>query len=512
MTAKLLDCTLRDGGYYTNWDFEPQTVDAYIDAMNKLPIGYLEVGYRNNPENDYLGKFGYTPVSVLQHLREQCTKKLVVMLNEKSTKVEDLEHLLQPIVGLADMIRIAIDPKNFDRAVELAKAVKHLGFEVGFNVMYMSKWMDMPEFLGKLDVLNDFADLFCMVDSFGGVIPEDVISIYKTVKANTTVPIGFHGHNNLQLGLINTLTAINLGVDYVDATILGMGRGAGNLNMELLLTYLNKHQGIDVDFNVLGYVISAFTPLLEKYRWGTNLPYMLSGANKIPQKEVMAWVTNRVYSFNSIVRALDNRKENIVDNARFPVIEVSKKYNTVVVIGGGPNAILHKDAISQFVVNNPNTAVVFATARNAYEYLDLKVEKYYCLVGNEGHRLTAKVGADRLDGKCILPPYPRTMGTEVPLYAEAVTFELPSVVFTDNYKDSVTTIALQLAMMLTDKDIYVVGYDGYPGAVLSEKEVSLTNENRSIFTAFALKKGEALKSLTPSIYRELHVVSVYQFI
>ena len=230
---KILDCTLRDGGYYTEWDFDSQTVDAYIKAMNALPIDYLEIGYRNNPSKEYLGKFGYSPVSFLKHLRENCTKKLVVMLNEKSTKPEDLDALLGPIVGLVDMIRLAIDPKNFDRAVVLAKAVKSMGFEVGFNCMYMSKWStEYDGFLTKLSVLDDFCDLFCMVDSFGGVTPDDVTTIYNEVRSNTTVPVGFHGHNNLQLGLINTITAMKLGVDYVDATILGMGRGAGNLNME----------------------------------------------------------------------------------------------------------------------------------------------------------------------------------------------------------------------------------------------------------------------------------------
>ena len=82
---KILDCTLRDGGYYTNWDFSADVVDAYIDAMNQLPIDYLEVGYRNNPSEEYLGKFGYSPISVLKHIKEKCSKKIVVMLNEKNT-------------------------------------------------------------------------------------------------------------------------------------------------------------------------------------------------------------------------------------------------------------------------------------------------------------------------------------------------------------------------------------------------------------------------------------------
>lgn len=509
----ILDCTLRDGGYYTNWDFKSETVDVYIQAMNLLPIDYLELGYRNNTTKEYMGKFGYCPVSVLKQIRQTCTKKLVVMLNEKSTKPEDLNTLLKPIVGLVDMVRIAIDPNNFDRAVVLAKAVKAMDFEVGFNCMYMSKWQtEYPSFLSKLSILNDMADLFCMVDSFGGVTPEDITNIVKEVRINTTCPIGFHGHNNLQLGLINTLTAMKLGVDYVDATILGMGRGAGNLNMELLLTYLNAHEGLKVDFNVLGDVITAFTPLLRQYQWGTNLPYMLAGANRIPQKEVMDWVTNRVYSFNSIVRALDNRKNNAIDNAKFPHLAVAKKFDKILVFGGGNNAIEHKDAIKEFIAKEKNIAVVFATARHAKAYQDIKAPIYYILVGNEGRRLTTNIGENKFNGTCVLPPYPRIMGTEVPAYAGKNTVELESVNFTDQFKDSVTTIALQLAINLTDGEIFVIGYDGYPGNVLSEKEVALTNENKTIFNAYKQTKVEPLKSLTPTLYKDLEVVSVYQYL
>ena len=510
---KILDCTLRDGGYYTNWDFNSNVVDVYIQSMNELPIDYLEIGYRNNPSKDYLGRFGYSPVPVLKHIRAICNKKIVLMINEKSTRIEDLSYLLTPVVGLVDMIRMAVDPKNFERAVVLAKAIKKMGFEVGFNVMYMSKWLcDYEGFLQKTSMVNGIADLFCMVDSFGGVTPEDIVTIYQKVKVSIVCPIGFHGHNNLQLGLINTITAMKLGIDYVDATILGMGRGAGNLNMELLLTYLNAHEGLKVDFNVLGDVITAFTPLMEQYRWGTNLPYMLAGANRIPQKEVMEWVTNRVYSFNSIVRALDNRKNNEKDNAQFPPIKIEKQFDTVLVIGGGNNTIEHKEAIKSFISDQKNVALVFATARHAKEFLDVEIPKFYCLVGSEGRRLTTNVGAANFDGMCVLPPYPRTMGTEVPDYAKKKTVELTSVDFTSEFKDSVTTIALQLALNLSSAEIFVIGYDGYPGNVLSEKEMSLTNENKSIFSAYAKLKGNILKSLTPSLYKELDIVSVYQFI
>ena len=316
---KILDCTLRDGGYYTKWDFSSEIIAAYVDGMNKLPIDYLELGYRNTPSDDYIGKMGYCPIPVLQKIKKHSTKKLAVMLNEKSTKPADLDALVKPLVGIIDMIRIAVDPLNYDRAVILAKAVKTYGFEVGFNVMYMSKWLGNQSFIDKLSQINDVVDLFCMVDSYGGITPNEVRKIIGIIKNRTTCPIGFHGHNNLQLGLINTLTAIECGVNYVDATMLGMGRGAGNLNMELLLTYLNK-EGLEVDFNVLGDVITCFSPLYDKYHWGTQLPYMISGANSIPQKDVMELVSNRVYSFETIVRGLQNRKDNVKDKSKYPLL------------------------------------------------------------------------------------------------------------------------------------------------------------------------------------------------
>lgn len=507
---KILDCTLRDGGYYTKWDFDSKIVDEYIQAMNQLPIDYLEIGYRNNPNDEYLGKFGYTPVSVLKHLREMSTKKLAVMLNEKSTKLEDLDSLLSPVKGLAEMVRIAIDPKNIDRAIILAKAVKKYGFEVGFNVMYMSTWLDNKAFLDKLRQINDVANLFCMVDSFGGITPKEVKEIIEIVRSKTTCPIGFHGHDNLQLGLINSLTAIECGVDYVDGTILGMGRGAGNMKMELLLTVLNK-RGLDVDFNILGDVISAFSPLLEKYQWGTQLPYMISGANSIPQKEVMELVTNRVYSFNSIVRGLQNRKDNVKDNAKYPLLEV-EKYDEVLIIGGGSSPIEHIEGLTTFIKSRKSIALIFATARHAGVFKTIDVPQYYCMMGTEAKRLSRNISPDEFKGICVLPPYPRKLGTDIPEFAENRTFELASVDFTKEYQDSCTTLAIQTALNICKGEIYVTGYDGYPGAVLSEKEVALSNENMTLFSDYETDAGCKMKSLTPSLYPELDVESVYQFI
>ena len=131
---------------------------------------------------------------------------------------------------------------------------------------------------------------------------------------------------------------------------------------------------------------------------------------------------------------------------------------------------------------------------------------------NPNVNVNANPNEDWFKDAVILPPYPRTMGTEVPAFAEKHTYELPSVDFVNDYKDSSTTIAFQLALAVASGEIYTVGYDGYPGSVLSEKEMALPHENKTIFEAFANANGSTLKSLTPSLYKELQIVSVYQFI
>jgi 4-hydroxy 2-oxovalerate aldolase len=124
MKFKILDCTIRVGGYYTNWDFSKDIVKTYFEAFNHLPVEYLEIGYRSNPMKGYLGEYFYCPVNVLQKIKSMTNKKLVIILNEKDVRVEHAKGLLEPIIGLIDMVRIAIDPKNFVRAIDLAAVIK----------------------------------------------------------------------------------------------------------------------------------------------------------------------------------------------------------------------------------------------------------------------------------------------------------------------------------------------------------------------------------------------------
>lgn len=514
---KILDCTLRDGGYYTQWDFDKNLVKTYFDSFNHLPVDYLEIGYRSNPMKKYLGEYFYSPPHVLEYCKESSDKKLVIILDEKDVRPEDVPNLLGPCRGYIDMVRMAIAPLNFGRALKLAAEVKKLGFEIGFNVMYMSNWKEFPNFLKQINEVTGLVDYFYMVDSYGGVYPEDVRQTYQLVRDQTDVAIGFHGHNNLQLGLINTLTAIECGASIVDATVTGMGRGAGNLRTELLLTALNSKDILidDLDFNALSKVVDPFTSMQASYGWGSNLPYMVSGAHSLPQKEVMEWVTKRYYSLNSIIRALTNQSKGLKDNKELKKLDFSdvKKHDSVILIGGGPTAVKHSIAIKEFLIKNPEIAVVHASSKNAKSFEEISNEQVFCLVGNEGHRLEEVFDfKNKISGKCILPPYPRKMGTYIPIALEDCSYELASVDFTERFEDSHTAIALQTAFELGASKIYFTGYDGYSGETIDQKEQELFLENEYLFSQFQVKYHIPLISITSSLYEGLKQDSVYSII
>jgi 4-hydroxy 2-oxovalerate aldolase len=338
-----------------------------------------------------------------------------------------------------------------------------------------------------------------MVDSYGGVYPEDVKEIVGLVRSKVKCSLGFHGHNNLELALTNTLTAISCGIEYIDSTILGMGRGAGNLKTELLLTVLNNRLNLEVNFNALEKAVSAILPLLKKYEWGTNLPYMISGSNSLPQKDVMEWVTTRFYSFNSIIRALENQRYHKEDNEKFPIAKFDTS-DKVLIVGGGPSVADNIQGIISFLEINSDTAIVHASSKNAAYFKHLNNKQYFCLVGNEGYRLELVLDdLANFNGNCILPPYPRKMGTYVPDSVYNKTFELEEIDFVNKLQDAHTTIALQIVCNLRAKQVYLVGYDGYSNGDISKKELQLINENEFLFD-IAKKYFVDFQSLTFTNY------------
>lgn len=507
----LLDCSLRDGGYYTSWDFAPAFVDEYLTHLNSLPVDYVELGYRSKQRSGYLGPYFYCPEPILKRAAQVSKKKLAIIINEKEVIPTDLMELLKPCQGIIDLVRIAVAPQKLGESIKLAEAIKKMGFKVSLNLMYLSKWESEKGLIAELKSGNDFVDYLYLVDSYGGVYPKDLERLITNIKEGVKIRLGFHAHNNLEMAFANTLTAIESGVDIVDSTVMGMGRGAGNLKTELLLTGLQSKGYFEVDYDRLSSLVALFSDLMEKYAWGTNLAYMVSGANSLPQQEVMDRLSKRYYSLNSVVRGIYNQSRGIKDNLDLQEFSPEIFFDRVIIIGGGPLGTLHSDAIIAFSQQNTSTCIIHASSKNAAAYKQLDNLQVHCLAGNEGHRLEKVYSQlEKKNKLAILPPFPRAMGTYIPEALKGNAFQLKEFTLTNEFPESVTALAIETALKFHAKEILFVGYDGYETQV-SGPEMELFQENEQIFETLG-KEEIPFSALTSTKYSRLKQESVYAYL
>lgn len=501
----ILDCTIRDGGYYNNWNFSKETIKKYFEAVNKLPIDVVEVGYRTPKKEVYheLGEYFYTPKSTIDFIKENCLKETAIMLNFKDIdSLHTLKDCVNDLRGRIDWIRLAVHPDELDKVAEYAIELKYVGFKVALNLMYMSDWS-----VKYNHVFDEFSklegiDYFYMVDSFGSVTPNQVKEIYTEVREALpdSIKIGFHGHNNIEMALMNSITAKEIGVDIIDSTVMGMGRGAGNLKTELLLTYLNKNENLDLSYDYLSLLNESFLELYEQYSWGTQLPYMVSGAFSLPQKKVMEWVTTRSYSFDSIIRGLFNKTSNCYEDISNVDFDINSE--TALIIGGGNSVVSKIHDILQFINKNKSMPVIMASTRYAHFFTQIENPIFYCLVGNEGIRLNNHFIDINQNAIAVLPEETK-MGNYVPTKLRNNTFSINVLT------DSPTEIGFQLANRYFNSSKYfLLGYDGYEKP--NEVERKLESENENIFENFT--EFTEIVSLLPTKYNKLKVESLYSLL
>ena len=348
---KILDCTLRDGGYYTNWDFDTTIVKNYIEHTNNLPIEYIEIGYRNPKNiNKYNGEFYYTPIKTLKLFKAKSNHKIAIMIDFKNFKLNDIESVIKECKGYVDLVRVAVHPDSLNESQDIINRIKEFGFEVGLNVMYLSEW-NIENIKNKIQKIDNI-DYLYLADSYGAVFPEELEKILNEVKKVANCSIGFHSHDNLELAFANTLTAIKNGVNIVDSSILGMGRGSGNLKTELLLLKL-IHNDKDRfhQYDSLSSLIDLFTPLKSKYNWGSDISYKFAGVNSFSQKEIMSLKLSKNYKFSQIIRHFDNKEKDKISLIDIKNLIEPNNFDSII-IGGGNSISEHKDAIEFFLEKN----------------------------------------------------------------------------------------------------------------------------------------------------------------
>ena len=310
----ILDCTLRDGGYYNNWDFEPDVVDRYLRSMQAASVDVIEIGFKSLPKSSFKGPYYYCTDEFLEGLDLPSDPTIGVMINcmEYFSEKDSPDNLVRKLFRKADdspieLVRIAV---NFNRALEaesIARTLKILGYQVAINLMQAhNKNEDEYSELAEKITAWDTIDVLYFADSLGNMTPEKVEIVCQSLERCWKGILGIHTHNNKNLAFINTLTATENGASWCDGTITGMGRGAGNACTESLLLELNildKHSG---DATLLYETVEDFNRFKKIHNWGSNMYYHFASNHGIHPTFVQTLLSDSRYSKQQILEILKN--------------------------------------------------------------------------------------------------------------------------------------------------------------------------------------------------------------
>ena len=278
---KVLDCTIRDGGLMNDSKFTDEEVRAVYNACADAGIDYIEIGYKNSDKifsNEKYGPWRFCKEDDIDRIIGDEKRDIKISVMADAEKCEYKTDILPKEKSPIDLIRVATYIHQIPLAIDMIKDAKDKGYETSVNIMATSTLREAEldeglELLAETDV-----ETIYLVDSFGSFYCEQIrymMAKYMRIACECGKDIGIHAHNNLQLAFANTLESIICGANMVDGTLAGLGRGAGNCNLELLIGFL--HNPKYRMRPLLQCIEKYIEPMRSKLGWGFDYPYMLTG-------------------------------------------------------------------------------------------------------------------------------------------------------------------------------------------------------------------------------------------
>jgi len=275
---KVLDCSIRDGGLINRWQFSDEFVRETYKALSMAGVDYIELGYKASRglfDPDKYGKWRFCDDEDVKRLIDgiEVRSKLSCMVDIGRVEEKDIA---KKVDSPFDMIRVACYIKDVTKAIDLCNMIMDKGYETTVNIMAVSTNLEREIDEGLVDLSKSDVPIVYVVDSYGAMYCEDVTFLVKKyINALPGKTIGIHTHNNRQLAFGNTIQAVIDGANFLDASVFGIGRGPGNCNIELLLSFLqNPRYKLRP---VLQLIQERYLPLMSKIEWGYIIPYMITG-------------------------------------------------------------------------------------------------------------------------------------------------------------------------------------------------------------------------------------------
>ena len=395
---KLLDCTLRDGGYYNNWDFSTDLINEYLKSIYLSGIEYVEIGFRSFEQGSYKGPCAYTKDSFLAQLKIPKKLKIGVMINASEIVDSSKKNLIKKISKLfpnsrdrINFVRIACHFKEVEKAVYASNFLKKRGYKVIFNLMQCADKTE-KELSQASKIISQYPiDVLYFADSMGSMTSDKMSFVINSLKKNWKREIGIHTHDNMLRAFTNTDEAIKNGVKWIDGTVNGMGRGPGNIKTEYLLINYSKHLNKKLNlFPILNLIEKYFKEMQSLYNWGTNPFYFLAGKNGIHPTFIQDILKDERYNIVDKLLFIDHLKNNGIKQFNKDLLNTDKrlylgklkkskekrwipstilKNKSILIIGNSPQIKKYTSAIEDFIIKKKPVVFGLNTQKNIKEKL-----------------------------------------------------------------------------------------------------------------------------------------------
>lgn len=327
----LLECTLRDGGYITNWKFEDKMIKDTVSKLIKSHFDYIEVGYLNSTVSEK----NTTQFNNIEQIGEFVPERrqgscILAMADVQQFHPEDLT----PFSGKSiDGIRVVFYKHQIEEAMVMAKAVKENGYKLFMQPMVTIDYSvdEYVELAKKLFELNPYA--VSIVDSFGYMRKADFRQYFRILDniLPEEVCIGFHSHNNMNLALITAQDILEYQTSrhvIIDSSLYGMGRGAGNLQTELIANYYNAMFGEKYNMDLVFDLISEYIlPISVENTWGYSPYFMITALYHCHPNYVSYLLSEYDVSVSEFRKFIKTIPQNMYTKCRKPyVLEMYKEY------------------------------------------------------------------------------------------------------------------------------------------------------------------------------------------
>ncbi|MCR5323418.1 MAG: aldolase catalytic domain-containing protein [Lachnospiraceae bacterium] len=488
----VLDCTLRDGGYCNDWKFGYYNIIKIIDGLVETNIDIIECGFLTNKVEPDPERTKFKTLEDISKVipKNREGKYFVAMMNYGEYNIEDLPDYNGSSI---DGIRVAFHKKNRYEALEICKKIKEKGYLVFIQAMVSLNYTD-EEFLELITKVNELLPYsFYIVDSFGTMKRKDLTRLFYMVEHNLErdIWIGFHSHNNMQLAYSNAqnLATIQTNRDLIiDTSVFGMGRGAGNLNTELFIEFLNdnieKKYYIKPLLRLIDEVINSF---YQRNYWGYSLPNYISAAHNahpnyasyLDEKKTLSIedmneifnmmdVEKKVYFDKRYIEELylKHMEANIIKEKHKSDLEIIFKGKKILLIGPGKSSV---DEKSKIIALCKNDDIISISINYKYEFC----ETDYIFVSNI--RRFKELDHDYLS-RCIITSNIVSDEAYYQIKYRDLLNDIEAV------RDNAVLMAIKFLIHFGADHVFLAGIDGYSHNVAD----NYGNDNMVLFTKNAL--------------------------